>query len=332
MSARLQPVLSVFVGLAVVLSSGLVLGQFAKPAAEPEPFSGKGKVQGVMPDMKGGYIIVMLLPEKNELWGLKIGKSTKIRIKGKAEPDFLRSGLNIQFSAMVDKKASKLKEPVKKLTIFTESNEYTLGLFPDVGGPTTGGGEIAGDFKPYIVAGRVSTAKGEDLLMSVPSFTTKLRVELAKDADIDFNVAFNPGFLATNDDIHATGTKAPMPSMGPGQGGFGGGAGMAGGYGPMRGRMGRMGGPGGVPGGVPGAAAGAAAGAAGGAAGATAAGGAAGGAAAGVGAPAGTPCGLVNVTEASVIKTEKLSGASHSRKPARGRKPAAKDKEADEKK
>jgi hypothetical protein len=333
MSARLQCVLSAFVGLAVVLSSGLVYGQFgrpgvgpaAKPATEPEPFSGKGKVQGVMPDMKGGFIVLMLLPDKNELWGLKIGKATKIRIKGKAEPDFLRSGLNIQFNALVDKKAAKVKDPVKKLTIFTESNEFTLGLFPDVGGPTAGGGEIAGDFKPYIVAGRVSTAKGDDLMMSVPSFTTKLRLELAKDADIDFNVAFNPGFVASGDDIQATGTKAPMPSMGPAQGGFGG-------YGAAHmgrgGRMGRM-----MPGaaGVPGAAGGAAgaAGGAAGAAGAAAGAGAAGGP--GFGAPAGTPCGLVNVTEASVIKTEKLSGAStHARKSSR-RKPAAEKEKKEEK-
>lgn len=335
MSPRLQSVLRVFAGLAIVCSSGVVYGQFGRPVgpaaakpAEPEPFSGKGKVQGVMPDMKGGFIVIMLLPEKNELWGLKIGKATKIRIKGKAAPDFLRSGLNVQFNAMVDKKASKLKDPVKKLTIFTESNEFTLGLFPDVGGPTAAGGEVAGDYKPYIVAGRVSSAKGDDLLMSVPSFTTKLRVELAKDADIDFNVAFNPGFVAANDDIQATGTKAPLPSMGPAQGGFSGG-----GYGPgaamqqhagrFRGRMA----PGAAgPGGAAGTAAGGAAGAAGGAAGGAAAGA---GAASGFGAPTGTPCGLVNVTECSVIKTEKLSGATAhpQRKPARGRKPAAEKKE-----
>jgi hypothetical protein len=262
---------------------------------------------------------------------LKIGKNTKIRIKGKAEPDFLRSGLNVQFNAMVDKKAAKLKEPVKKMTIFTESNEFTLGLFPDVGGPTAAGGEVAGDFKPYVVAGRVTIAKGDDLVISVPSFTTKLRLELAKDADIDFNVAFNPGFVAVNDDIQATGTKAPLPSMGPAQGGFSGG-----GYGPgaamqqhgrFRGRMAPgAAGAGGAPGGAPGGAAAAAGGAAAGAAAGTAGGA---GAAAGFGAPTGTPCGLVNVTECSVIKTEKLSGATAhpQRKPARGRKPAAEKKE-----
>jgi hypothetical protein len=350
MSARSHAVLGFLLGLAVILSSSRVDAQFgrpvapaAKPAAEPEPFSGRGKVQGVMPDMKGGFIVLVLLPDKNELWGLKITKSTKIRIKGKAEADFLRSGLNVQFNAMVDKKAAKLKDPVKKLTIFTESNEFTLGLFPDVGGPATaGGGEVtAGDFKPYVVAGRVSSAKSGDLVISVPSFTTKLHAELDPKADIDFNVAFNPGFVSNTDEIQATGTKAPLPSMGQGQGGYGG-AGFGGGFGAgaamqqhgrmMRGRMmpGAAGAAAGAAGGVAGAAGGAAAGAAGGAAGA------AGGTAAGFGGgggPTGTPCGLVNVAEASVFKTEKLSGASasHSRKPARSRKPAAEKAEKAEK-
>jgi hypothetical protein len=317
MSPRLQFALRVFTALAVFLSLSPVFGQFGRPVgpaaakpAEPEPFSGKGKAQGVMPDGKGGYIVAML-NEKNELWGLKINKSTRIRIKGKAEPDFLQRGLNVQFNAMVDKKAGKLKDPVKKLTIFTESNEFTLGLFPDVGGPAAAGGEVAGDFKPYIVAGKVISAKGNDLFLQVPSFTGKLHVELAKDADIDFNVAFDPNFVANTDDVQATGTKQPLPNFGQqGQGGFAGGhAPGAGAYGGRRGR------------GMSPAAAAAAAAAAGGAGGAAGATGAAGGAqGGGFGAPTGTPCGLVSVAEASIIKTEKLSGASSQKKPVRGRK------------
>lgn len=330
MSARLQFAIRALAGLAVFVSLGSVYGQFGRPGgaapaaklAEPEPFSGTGKVQGVMPDGKGGYIVAMV-NEKNELWGLKIGKATRIRIKGKAEPDFLQRGLNVQFNAMVDKKAGKLKDPVKKLTIFTESNEFTLGLFPDVGGaaPAAVGGEVAGDFKPYIVAGRVTGAKGGDMFLQVPSFSGKLHVELAKDVDIDFNVAFDPSFVSNTDEVKVTGTKAPMPNFGQAQAGFGGAYGAAAAAAHMGGRRGRM-----APGAAGGAAAGAgvagAAGAAGGAAGATQG--------AGFGASTAAPSGLVNVAEASIIKTEKLTGASQ-KKPTRGRKSAKTAEKKEEK-
>jgi hypothetical protein len=332
MSLRFQPAFRIAVSLAVVFTAGLAYGQFGRPGApvapqraEPEPFSGKGKVQGVWPDGRGGYIVGML-NDKNELWGLKIGKSTRIRIKGKAEPDFLQRGLNVQFNAMVDKKAVKLKEPVKKLTIFTESNEFTLGLFPDVGGAAAadaGGAVVEGDYKPYVVAGRVMTVKGEDLFVQVPSFAGRLHVELAKDVDIDFNVGFNPNFVSTTDEVQAAGSKAPLPNnLNQAQAGAGYGAAAA----RMGGRrgMGHMGPGMGGAAGVAGAAGAAAGGApqAGGFAGAPQAGGFA-------GAPAGTPMGLVNVTEASILKTEKLTGPQ--KKTGHGRKPKAEKKETEEK-
>jgi len=332
MSSRLQSLLKFFGVLAVLIPSGIVYAQFGRPgfvappkAAEAEPFSGKGKIQLVMPDQKGGVIMTMS-NEKGETWALKFTKSSKLRVKGKGTTEVLSPGMVVRFDAMFDKKKASIKDEVKKILVCGDFPEYTLGTYQDPSAPAAGG-ELESDFKNTQITGRLMSVKGNKMMLLLPG--SKVKFDVAEGAQVDFDLNFNHRWDYTGDEIQVSGQKAQMPQMGPGGFGPRPGFGGPGGYGMAHGRgRGRMG---------PGAgAAGAGAGAAGGQAGAAGQGaapaagqGAAGQpAAGGFGATAAMPSGLVNVTEATITKAQappaKAGHESASEKPRRGRKSAEK--------
>lgn len=309
MLSRFQPLLKVLCALAIVGSSGVTYAQFGKPGAagparvEPEPFRGKGKVAAIVPDGRGGAVVLMT-NEKSETWALKFSKSSKLRVKGKANLDVLSMGMVVRFDAMFDKKKGQVKDPVNKLLVCGDFPEYTLGPFEDPTAPVAGG-QLESDYKSTQLTGKLIGVKGTSLMMMMPG--TKVRFEVTEDVQVDCDLNFNPRWDYTGDEIDVNGTKAQMPQM-PAAGGMGQMGQM--GHNMPRGRAGR--GPGRpMPGQTPQGA--------GGAPGAAPAGGeqAAGGFG---GAPAiGMPVGLVNVREATILKNEfNMPGRGHKT----GEKPA----------
>jgi len=180
-----------------------------QPQAQAEQVSGEGTIDGMM----GGMLKITL---NNEGWLLKFGKGTRVRITGTAELDFLKPGHFVQFNALVDKRKGRLKDPVQKLTIYTISQEYTPGLFEDKGAGAGFGAapaEAAGEFKPYVVSGRVTAMKGNTLTVFVPDLSPTLPVTLAEGVGIDLNID-DFRFVRPGDKIKLVrATKASMPGQ-----------------------------------------------------------------------------------------------------------------------
>jgi hypothetical protein len=333
MSSRLQSVSRFFGVLAVLISSRMAYAQFGRPgfvappkAAEAEPFSGKGKIQMVVPAPKG-EVVMLMSTEKGETWALKFGKSSKLRVKAKGTAEDLRPGMVVRFDAMYDKKRKMIKDDVKKLLVCGAFPEYSAGTYQDPTAPAAGG-ELESDFKNTQLTGRLMSGKGSKLMMVGPDFRVNFGV--AEGAQVDFDVNFSLGENYVGDDIQVSGSKGPLPQFG--QAGAGGRPGMgaasgAGGYGMARGRgRGRMAQGAGQGAGAAAGGQAAAAGQAAAPAGGQAAAGQA--AAGGFGATPAMPSGLISVTEATITKAQapaaKAGHESASEKPRRGRKSAEK--------
>jgi len=164
-----------------------------------EPFAATGTIAGVG---RGQIQIVTVTQQK---WLVAVSPQALVHVTGTAEPDFLRPGMFIRFTAALDKKG-KGQEPVSELTIFTPSAEMGIGVWPegmavgDVGAeqpaqpPNPFGGAFGvgtpaapPDTGRYMVAGRFVKERNGKLLVHFGRGTAE--IELAENPAIKVDVA-----------------------------------------------------------------------------------------------------------------------------------------------
>jgi hypothetical protein len=109
------------VQLLLALVPVLVVGQ-DQPR---ENVSERGTFRG---GFAGGFVFAS---DSNETWKVKLpARASEISFSGNAEPGFLRPGMKVTFSALMNKKGT-VKEPVASLTVFTPQEAKDLGVWPE---------------------------------------------------------------------------------------------------------------------------------------------------------------------------------------------------------
>ncbi|MBN2474696.1 MAG: hypothetical protein JXB62_08810 [Pirellulales bacterium] len=168
-----------------------------------EPFAADGSVEAV------GRGAIRMLTTSNQVWMVWIDPKAVIHVSGTAEPDFVRPGMFIRFTAEIDKRGDA-QNKIDKLTLFTPSKENPVGIWPEGAAPAAGGegaanepgsgfGEdVVGPRSPttavYSVAGQITGNRRGKL--SVNALRAVVNIELAEKAAVavdlaDYTVAKN---------------------------------------------------------------------------------------------------------------------------------------------
>jgi len=93
-----------------------------------ENLSAKGTFRG---GFAGGF---QFATDSNETWNVKLPpKASEISFSGNAEPSFLRPGMKVTFTAVMNKKGV-VKEPVTSVTVFTPQEAKDIGVWPEGAG------------------------------------------------------------------------------------------------------------------------------------------------------------------------------------------------------
>ena len=200
-----------FFALAVVVSALAVVvapafAQPRQPPKQPEHVALKGTIDGIM--AQGPQVFVKLTTAEGQGWVAICNKASKIRVVGTAKADFLRPGINVRFNTLADRKLGKLKDDkIAKMTLFTISQEFQLGIFPD---PTGKSDDDA--YSVYDLNGTITSVKGNAITLAVPGFNAKLRVELTDATQIDFNFG-DLSWVKQGDTLEGRGTKVDLTQM-----------------------------------------------------------------------------------------------------------------------
>ena len=167
------------------------------PKPKTEPFAAQGTIRALMPGR------IQILTDSTQNWIVFVDPKAIIRVTGTAEPDFLKIGMFIRFTAEVDKRGL-VKNQLEQLTIFTPSQRVFPGIWPEgqepaadkpaegkprfgtgVGGPAAVGNAPASNL--YTVAGCITgSRKG---LLTVNAGRAVVRVQVAVDAKIDVDIS-----------------------------------------------------------------------------------------------------------------------------------------------
>jgi hypothetical protein len=170
------------------------MGQNPKNARENrERLSATGKLR----DMKGGAI--QLVTEEAETWAVKLpGQKKDITYNAATDVDFLRPGLNIRFSADINRKG-EVVSTIGSIMVFTPLEARDIGLTPEgaVGEnplenlfvekeesnkPKKGPEQL-----PFTVGGKIVSIKGNKMLVAAGN--TSLKCELAENVKVNISVA-----------------------------------------------------------------------------------------------------------------------------------------------
>ncbi|MHC4400459.1 MAG: hypothetical protein ACYTG0_12350 [Planctomycetota bacterium] len=199
------------------------------PAPKPASIDPDGVIEAIGPG------VIKILTVAGESWMLQVSRETKVRVTGKAKKDVLQPGSFVSFSATIDARRSQAQGKVDKLTLFTPTQERTLGVFPNQSGLAAtpeafGAGTVESKPAPpkrrgrrqqpevllerYDVAGRITgIAKNGRITVFAPNtfMRPSIEVELAEDPEIKLNLA-GPVTLAftlakQGDKLHARGKQ-----------------------------------------------------------------------------------------------------------------------------
>lgn len=179
----------------LTISLVLALASFGLGQDQPrENLSARGTFRGGVP---GGFLFAS---DDNETWTVKLpNKASQVSFSGTAEPGFLRPGMKVTFSALMNRKGV-VKEPIKSLTIFTPQERKDIGVWPEVS--EGGTNPLEGLFsprevkeepkgkgkKPVVedqvcrVGGAIKSFKGDRLV--VVAGRVEVKCQLAEDAKI----------------------------------------------------------------------------------------------------------------------------------------------------
>jgi hypothetical protein len=205
MFLRLLSAVCICAGLFVAAHGQGLRAEKKPPAAkvvkpEPQAFTEKGTIQAVT---RGRIQMATDATEAAKSWTVMIDPKTVVHVTGSAEPDFLRAGLFVRFTAELDKSAVA-KEKVQQLTIFSPSPANQPGVWPGgeapsgdkpaEGGSRRGGGAARGavaskalEAGVYTVAGRITGFRKGRLMVNAGRST--VRADVAEDAKIDVDFA-----------------------------------------------------------------------------------------------------------------------------------------------
>ena len=183
---RLFLVLTIAVVVAV-LPAGLSAQNAHQPKQGQKPqgerFYGKGTIDSV----KSGEISMTTADGQSLV--LKILKTGSVRVTGSVAAEELRRGKNVLFSALLDKKTRRIKEPVAKITIFTPSKDQPAGMIPDTAAKADDDSiDLHANWKPYIIGGSIQTIAGRKLTINVPGLNPRFKVDLAEDFKVTVDV------------------------------------------------------------------------------------------------------------------------------------------------
>jgi hypothetical protein len=156
------------------------------PGRKPsgERFQGKGTIDAIRADE------ISMTTTDGQSLKLKISKKGKVHVIGSLTPEDLQKGKNVLFNAVIDKKTRRVKEPIKKLTIFTPSKDQPAGLFPDTAATTGAGDEtidLSAHWTAYVVAGSIQAIAQQKLTVNVPGLNPRFKVTLADGFQVDVN-------------------------------------------------------------------------------------------------------------------------------------------------
>ena len=204
--------------LSSVVALGLLLSLVA--TAQSQPFRGNPAAQQQMEPAKTGGTLVQvganqlqLSTNMNQTVYVMVGPNTEVTVTGKAEPDYLKANVNVEFVAEVDK-THTVKDKIIKMLIVAPTTDRPAGLFaPEFATPDKksekGDGEKvkplapdpgigpAAPVKGHKVGGKKDPdALGDDPLTSKPSkgrtgvqkfpgtFTVRGTIKMCKDGKI----------------------------------------------------------------------------------------------------------------------------------------------------
>ncbi len=201
-----------------------------RPDAKPAPVDPSGTIEAIGPG------VIKIKTVADEPWMLQLSRETKVQIAGTANKEVLQPRSFVSFVAQVDKQRSQVQGKVEKLTLFTPSQQHTLGAFPEA---APGGGDASDPFGPdpfggpppqrqkrardrgketgppvetFQIAGRIGGIKKDGKIsVYVPNryFRSPIEIELAEEPEIELDL-LGPNFLSLakpGDQLHARGRQ-----------------------------------------------------------------------------------------------------------------------------
>lgn len=135
------------------------------------------RIEGSIVALGPGWI--RCADEKGKLYAIKLDReqTQRLVVSGAAEPEFLRPGIFVRFTASLDRRG-RPSEPVAEMTIFDPRDGFAVGIFAD--DPKSSDG-------PYVVAGQILDMKRGKLTLSAGN--RKVQFELAKSPQIQVEVS-----------------------------------------------------------------------------------------------------------------------------------------------
>jgi hypothetical protein len=165
----------------------------AQGKSEWEPLRASGTIKNVV---RGGITIAT---SEGELWNVQLPRQLKdINYSATADVDFLKPGMPIRFSAMVNNKGAVVSE-VAALTVFTPLVETDIGIIPEGGGAPNPADTLFADAKEEkktpkapeqvscYVGGQLVSIKGKKMIVSVGG--TQVKCDLAENAQVKISVS-----------------------------------------------------------------------------------------------------------------------------------------------
>ena len=201
MSFRIKLAAGVVLGWGIALAAIPVHAQ-VQPQT-PQVASPQGTIEAVKPGM------VKIATTGGDSWMVRIPPTAEIMVTGTAKPDFLKTGLCIEFLAEVNRRG-KAQNKIEKLGIFTPSDLKFLGAFPEAGFAGQQGAvgqdakNTAGAVSRYKVCGRITGMKKGKFTVNYGTGTVE--IELADEVIIDLAVA-DYRFAKPGDKISCTGIQ-----------------------------------------------------------------------------------------------------------------------------
>lgn len=180
---------ALLVALVAAALAGSALAQAPKKTAggnrKGEPYHGRATI------VSAGSSQLKVKTKDDEELTVKITSRTELQVVGPATDACLQPGQCVMFNAAVSKKLKKIRDAVKKLTLFSPTRELALGLIPDPGGtvpPIETAEDQEADWKPYIVGGQIVAADEKQLVLTVPDFLPRFKLSLSSKPKIDVNL------------------------------------------------------------------------------------------------------------------------------------------------
>ena len=193
-------------------------GAARKPAVkapQPERFSAKGTVEGVI---RGK---IKLKSTTDQIWIVNVGKGTEVAVKGEAAPETLSPRMWIRATMALDRRG-RSKEPLTALTVISRREDTVVGVFPvqtavgfDAPAPDPQAAKDPNATTDYDVVGVLSGMKKGKYTVKTQAGNQMVTIEfeLAEDAKIDVNVD-DYSLAKLGDEISVSGTvvkQAPGP-------------------------------------------------------------------------------------------------------------------------